>query len=150
MTEKISEQSIRKKKIDVLKERLNRQIEEKINRILAKFRTTQLKAGDDEVKVLSLRLHNLFVLQEFLGLEDTFNNAVAVCSEKDRITYQLDIDTIDWMLSEEFLLNHILKSIEISGECAEIVLGDSFFQHEVCTVLDKTFWNSKKEKRDEQ
>lgn len=144
MTEKISEQALRKNKITQLKEKLNKQIEEKINHILTKFHATQFKAGDEEVKALSTRLHNLFVLQEYLGFEDTFNHSAAVCVEKDRVTYQLDIDTIDWMLSEEFLLNNILRTIEMSGECAEIVLSDSFFQHDVCSVLDKVIWQNKK------
>ncbi|MEE1504301.1 MAG: hypothetical protein UGF89_08690 [Acutalibacteraceae bacterium] len=147
-TEKLSEQNIRKEKIEKLKEKLNKQITEKTDRILVKFRTAQYKAGDEKVRVLSTKLHNLFILQDYLGWDDTFNHAAGVCVEKDRVVYQLDIDTIDWMLNEEFLLNNILRAIERTGECAEIVLSDTFFQYEVCSVLDKVIWQNKQEARD--
>lgn len=145
MTENLSEQNIRKEKINTLKEKLDEQIVEKINRLLSKLSTVKLTVEDREAKAFVTRLHNLYILRDYLGWDDTFNHVIDVAPEHDKVIYQLDIDTIDWMLSEENLLNRVLGSLEKSGECAEIVLCDKFFQYEVCTVLEKTLWRNKKE-----
>lgn len=149
MTERISDQNVRKEKVVKLKTKLNAEIEDRITKILAKFHGIKFTAGDEEVRVLSTRLHNLFVIKDFVNFEESFNLVVANCPEKDRVVYQLDIDTIDWMLEEEFLLNRILGAIEYSGECAEILLCDTFFKHDVCSVLDKVVWRNKKEASNE-
>lgn len=150
MSEKLSEMPIRQEKVNQLKTKLLGEVSEELNHYFEMLHENKFVAGDEHAEKIITRMHNLYELQAFLNWEEGFMCAHNVYPEVDVIVYKLDSNTIDWMLQEEHLLNHILFYIEHSRQPAELVLSDRFFQYDVFSTFDKIAWDKKKEQSVEE
>ena len=109
--EKLSEKEIRDKKIVQLKEKIKKEIEEKIldNK---QYMKAYLEENDfDTWKSLITEAFALLKLKEYVELNTSFNMIETCIPEKDIIIYTISIDLINLWLQDEYkFVNQFLSS----------------------------------------
>lgn len=145
--EKLSEKEIRNKKIVQLKEKIKKEIEEKIldNK---QYMKAYLEENDfDTWKSLITEAFVLLKLKEYVELNTSFNMIETCIPEKDIIIYTISIDLINLWLQDEYqFVNQFLFNMEYD-EIKNVftILNEKYFAYNFTNIYDIVLYKQKNE-----
>lgn len=145
--EKLSEKEIRDKKIVQLKEKIKKEIEEKIldNK---QYMKAYLEENDfDTWKSLIMEAFALLKLKEYVELNTSFNMIETCIPEKDIIIYTISIDLINLWLQDEYkFVNQFLFNMEYD-EIKNVftMLNEKYFAYNFTNIYDIILYKQKNE-----
>lgn len=145
--EKLSEKEIRDKKIVQLKEKIKKEIEEKIldNK---QYMKAYLEENDfDTWNLLITETFALLKLKEYVELNTSFNMIETCIPEKDIIIYTISIDLINLWLQDEYkFVNQFLLNMEYD-EIKNVftMLNEKYFAYEFTNIFDIILYKQKNE-----
>lgn len=145
--EKLSEKEIRDKKIVQLKEKIKKEIEEKIldNK---QYMKAYLEENDfDTWNLLITETFALLKLKEYVELNTSFNMIETCISEKNIIIYTISIDLINLWLQDEYnFVNQFLFNMEYD-EIKDVftMLNEKYFAYNFTNIYDIILYKQKNE-----
>lgn len=145
--EKLSEKEIRDKKIVQLKEKIKKEIEEKIldNK---QYMKAYLEENDfDTWNLLITETFALLKLKEYVELNTSFNMIETCISEKNIIIYTISIDLINLWLQDEYnFVNQFLFNMEYD-EIKDVftMLNEKYFAYNFTNICDIILYKQKNE-----
>lgn len=145
--EKLSEKEIRDKKIVQLKEKIKKEIEEKIldNK---QYMKAYFEENDfDTWNSLITEAFALLKLKEYVELNTSFNMIETCIPEKDIIIYTISIDLINLWLQDEYkFVNQFLLNMEYD-EIKNVftMLNEKYFAYEFTNIYDIILYKQKNE-----
>lgn len=145
--EKLSEKEIRDKKIIQLKEKIKKEIEEKIldNK---QYMKTSLEENDFDIwNLLITDAFALLKLKEYVELNTSFNMIETCISEKDIIIYTISIDLINLWLQDEYeFVNQFLFNMKYD-EIKNVftMLNEKYFAYKFTNIYDIVLYKQKNE-----
>lgn len=151
MHEKISESAIRQSKINALKTKIRKEVEERTYRVQASMRVLleqKTRSAEEWGYCVNLAFF-LTQLTEFISWEGAFQNKEAEYPNEDIVIYTISIDEIDIWLQENFnFVSHLLSVIEHDNGFANIAgyLDDRFLSRGLLNIVERTLYEQKQPK----
>lgn len=152
MSERISESTIRQSKINALKTKIRKEVEERTYCMQASMRMLleQETMNAEEWSYCVNLAFFLTQLTEFINWEGAFQNKEAKYPNEDIIIYTISIDEIDIWLQENFsFVSHLLSVIEHDNGFANIAgyLEDRFLSRGLLNIVERTLYEHKSERQ---
>lgn len=151
MHEKISESAIRQSKINALKTKIRKEVEERTYRVQASMRVLleqKTRSAEEWGYCVNLAFF-LTQLTEFISWEGAFQNKEVEYPNEDIVIYTISIDEIDIWLQENFnFVSHLLSVIEHDNGFANIAgyLDDRFLSRGLLNIVERTLYEQKQQK----
>lgn len=151
MYEKISETAIRQSKINALKTKIRKEVEERTYRVQASMRMLleqETRNAEEWGYCVNLAFF-LTQLTEFISWEGAFQNKEVEYPNEDIVVYTISIDEIDIWLQENFnFVSHLLSVIEHDNGFANIAgyLDDRFLSRGLLNIVERTLYEQKQPK----
>lgn len=142
--EKFSEKEIRVKKIVQLKEKIKKEIEEKI---LDNKQYMKEENDFDTWNFLITEAFALLKLKEYVELNTSFNMIETCIPEKDIIIYTISIDLINLWLQDEYqFVDQFLFNMEYD-EIKNVftILNEKYFAYKFTNIYDIVLYKQKNE-----
>ena len=145
--EKLSEKEIRDKKIIQLKEKIKKEIEEKI---LDNKQYMKTSLEEDDFDIWNLLITDAFALlklKEYVELNTSFNMIETCIPEKDIIIYTIPIDLINLWLQDEYeFVNQFLFNMKYD-EIKNVftMLNEKYFAYKFTNIYDIVLYKQKNE-----
>lgn len=152
MSEKISESAVRQSKINALKTKIRKEVEEHTCCVQAsmKMLLEQETINAEEWSYCTALAFFLTQLTEFISWEGAFQNKEVEYPNKDIVVYTIPLDEIDIWLQENFnFVSHLLSVIKQNNGFANIAryLDDRFLSRGLLSILERTLYEHKSERQ---
>ena len=149
MVEKISEISIRKEKVNRLKEKILKEINEELESFKndLKYDMTNGIKYIDEFEYTISHMHYLFRLRDYINQDYVFTTVINKDDKLDRVVYQVPIMEIEIWLQDNFnFVRHFLHKIDYNGYIVETLLNEEYFGFKFTDIFDKIAYKDKLKK----
>lgn len=153
MYEKISDKEIRNAKVEKVKQKILKEIEEYSTKVLKRGIQNYLKEknADEELwNSLIMEEHALLKLKEYIQNPNCFQEIIDIHPELDVIIYYVTDKTLDIWLQEDFNFTfrflNTLENMEVPD--VFVLLDDDFLDHNIGSIIDRVLYDqSKKEEK---
>lgn len=141
MREKISEMSIRKNKIEKLKEKILAEIKKETKKLHNNMEQYLINRGDDLSiwNYMITKEFSLLRLKEFIEQPEAFQSFEVRYDDKDIIIYKVSDEDLNIWLQESynFTFNFLCKVMHEGFYDVYEILNDRFFGYEFTNIIDK-------------
>lgn len=145
MSEKISESAVRQSKINALKTKIRKEVEEYTCCVQASIRMLleqEIMNAEEWGYCVNVAFF-LTQLTEFVDWDGAFQNKEVEYPNKDIVVYTIPLDEIDIWLQENFnFVSHLLSVINHGNGFANIAryLDDRFLSRGLLNVVERTIY----------
>lgn len=147
MYEKISEMSIRKKKIEKIKEKILTEIEKETKKLHENMEQYLINREDDLSiwNCMITKEFSLLRLKEFVEQPELFQSFEARYGNKDIIIYRVSDEDLNIWLQEDynFTFNFLCKIIHEGFSDVYDILSDGFFGYKFTNIIDKILYQER-------
>lgn len=147
MYEKISDEEIRREKVNKLKEKILFEIGIKLSHIKKGI----VKHTDDNYFDFYIKTgYVLLKLKEYIENENSFMSYVAKYSDENIIIYTIPDKNLDvWMQKDYFFVQRFLFKVEESDYIIDSMLADKYFGSDFTNICDLILYENKKQEIDD-